>query len=344
MSQEPVTILIMPEVRAALEAEVTRGGVGGDLAGGLLFGYPLDRQRRLIVGQVRLSQEVGFGQRDFALDQSRTSKPLAQAQQISSQAHYCGVWYIHLTPEGELTDQEWMQAQAVLEDPDYRFQDVACLVLSLYSGKLTFYAFTLDVYQVARGHPPSPARLLMATGAELPSAEQTARAEAAVRAAAWYRVPEVARRLEEEHKLLAARYYVEAELDAEGYVIFRLRPKSGYGKLTFGLVCGPGFPERGPAAFLPIGGGRHPVISPTISEWTASHRLTDVADEMTSWLTWSLDDYMAVAKEALARGDYGEANDWLTVVLSLNPRKPGAARLLARAQAGLSMERPADQE
>lgn len=337
MSQEPISILMLPEVRAALEAEVKRTGVGGDLAGGLLFGCPQGERRRLIVGYARLKPDVGFGQPDFALDQSRTSEQLAQAQRILPQAHYCGVWYIHLTPEGELTDQEWAQAQAVLEDPDYRFQDVACLVLSLYFGKLTFHAFTLDVYQVARGLPPSPAQLLTATAAEARPAEERG-AAAAARPTAWYKVPEVARRLEEEYELLTARYNVEASLDSDGYVVFRLRPKSGYGKLTFDLVCGPGFPEKGPAAFLPIGDTRHPIFSPTIGEWTDGHRLTDVADEMASWLTWSLDDYVAAAQEALERGNYREANDWLTVVLSLNPRKPGAARLLARAQAGLSRE------
>ncbi|MCX7681053.1 MAG: hypothetical protein N2508_03640 [Anaerolineae bacterium] len=336
MSQ-PISVLILPEVRAALEAEVTRSGVGGDLAGGLLFGFPLDEQRRLVVGYARLKPDVGFGQRDFALDQSRTSEQLAQAQSVSPQAHYCGVWYIHPTPEGELTDREWIQAQAVLEDPDYRFQDVTCLVLSLYSGKLTFHAFTLDVYQVARGLPPAPAQLFTAAAAEARPAEER-RAAPAARPTAWYKVPEVARRLEDEHELLSARYYVEATLDAEGCVVFRLRPKSGYGKLMFDLVCGPGFPEKGPSAFLPIGERRHPIVSPTIGEWTADHRLTDVADEMASWLTWSLDDYVAAAQEALERGDYREANDWLTVVLSLNPRKPGAARLLAKAQAGLNRE------
>jgi Tfp pilus assembly protein PilF len=60
-----------------------------------------------------------------------------------------------------------------------------------------------------------------------------------------------------------------------------------------------------------------------------------MADELVSWLGWSLDQYMAAAEEALSRGDYQEAADLLTVVLSIDPRTPRAAHLLARAQAPL---------
>ena len=42
MSTELPTVLITPEARSALEAEAERTGISGDLAGGLLFGHPLD--------------------------------------------------------------------------------------------------------------------------------------------------------------------------------------------------------------------------------------------------------------------------------------------------------------
>ena len=144
MSTEPLVVFITPEVRAALEAEVERAGVGGGLTGGLLFGHPLDERRRLVVGWARMRPEVRFGEKDFNLDQSRTSQQLDQARDVSPTAHYCGVWYIHLTPNKELTDEEWVQTQSVLEDPDYRFDDLVCLVLCLYFGDLTLYTSTFD--------------------------------------------------------------------------------------------------------------------------------------------------------------------------------------------------------
>jgi len=60
-----------------------------------------------------------------------------------------------------------------------------------------------------------------------------------------------------------------------------------------------------------------------------------MADELVSWLAWSLDQYVAAAEEALNRGDYQEAVDLLSVVLAIDPHTPRAARLLARAQAPL---------
>jgi hypothetical protein len=339
MSAEPLVVFITPEVRAALEAEVGRAGVGGDLTGGLLFGYPLDERRRLVIGWVRPNPEVRFGEKDFNLDQSRTSQQLDEARNLSPEAHYCGVWYIHRTPNKELTDQEWVQTQSVLEDPDYRFDDLVCLVICLYFGELTLYASTFDKYQSARGQFPAPASLLEATDSKSLPTDQTGRARpsAAQRVSTgWYKSPDVSERLNEEHRRLAQSYDVEAELTPEEQMIFCLRPKSGYGRLTFYLVCGPGFPKNGPTAFLSTGEKQYPLFSPAMHNWSAvEHWLVDIADGMVEWLTWSLDEYMTTAEKALNQGEYAEAADWLTIVLSIDPRRPRAARLLARAQAPL---------
>jgi hypothetical protein len=99
-------VLITPDAKAALETEVQRSGIASELTGGLLFGYPLDDLHRLVVSSVRLSDEVGFGQRDFSLDQTRTSRQLKHAQSLTPEAEYCGVWYIHRTLYQELTAEE----------------------------------------------------------------------------------------------------------------------------------------------------------------------------------------------------------------------------------------------
>ena len=143
------------------------------------------------------------------------------------------------------------------------------------------------------------------------------------------------RRLNREHERLVEKYHVEAGLDADDRMVFQLMPREGYGKLTFYLACGPGFPDDGPTAFLMVGGKPHPLFSPSLTIWSAEHRLVEVADDMVEWLTWSLDDYLAAAEEALDQGAYRVAADWLTIVLSINPRAPRAARLLAQAQAPL---------
>jgi hypothetical protein len=339
MSTEPLVVFITPEVRAALEAEVERAGVGGGLTGGLLFGHPLDERRRLVIGWARMRPEVRFGEKDFNLDQSRTSQQLDEARNLSPEAHYCGVWYIHRTPNKELTDQEWVQTQSVLEDPDYHFDDLVCLVICLYFGELTLYASTFDKYQSARGQLPTPASLLEATDSESLPTDQTGRARrpAAQRVRTdWYKSPDVSERLNEEHRRLAQRYDIEAELTPEEQMVFCLRPKNGYGRLTFYLACGPGFPQNGPTAFLLTGEKQHPLFSPAMHNWSAAeHWLVDIADGMVEWLTWSLDEYMTSAERALDQGEYAEAADWLTIVLSIDPRRPGAARLLARAQAPL---------
>jgi len=340
MSTEPPIVLITPEAKTGLEAEVERTGVSSDLVGGLLFGHPLDERRRLVVSFVRPSPEVGFGQKDFSLDQSRTSQQLDHARKLSPEAHYCGVWYLHRTPDRELSDEEWVQAQSVLEDPDYRFQDLVCLVLCFYFGELTFHASSFTKYQAARGQLPEPTQLQLTTDsppistrpdpAHPPTSPQPT-------STGWYKLPAVVERLRLEYERLAQKYHTEATV-APGEneeVTFRLTPREKLGKLTFYLACERGFPDKAPTAFLLAGGKKHPLFSPGMANWSAQQWLVEVADGLVEWLAWSLDQYVATAEEALNREDYQEADDLLTMVLSIEPRTPRAARLLARAQAAL---------
>jgi hypothetical protein len=335
-----LTILITPEARAVLEAEVGRAGASGNLIGGLLFGHPVDEQSRLVASSVRLTSEVGFGRKDFCLDQSRTSQQLAHARKLAREADYCGVWYIHHTPNQELTDAEWVQAQSVLEDPDFHFQDCVCLVLCLYVGKLDVYAFSFDRYQSARGQLAEPALLKSATDV-LPISKQVGPASQPVpppQPTDWYRSPDVARRLEVEHKWLAQEYRVESAVSPNGQVIFRLMPKAEHEDMVFYIACGPGFPDKAPTAFLSIRGDRYPLLSPVLNEWSAEKSLLNVADDLLKWQVRLLDQQVATAQEAFDRGDYKEASDLLVMVLLIDPRKPGAARLLAQAQAQMETD------
>jgi hypothetical protein len=257
---------------------------------------------------------------------------LDEARQLTPEADYCGVWYLHRTPEPELTDDEWVQAQSVLEDPDFRFQDLVCLVICFYFGELTFHAMSFNRYQSARGQLPEPTELQVLT-------ESIARAQVAPDArpslTEWFKSPEVAERLGQEREQLAQAYHVEPAVAPDGQVIFRLRPKSEWGKLTFYLACGPGFPAEAPTAFLVAGGKQYPLVSTALGDWTAGQHLVQVADDLIKWLSWSLEQYVATAEEALDQGNHEEAADLLTAVLSIDPRTPRAARLLARAQAPL---------
>ncbi|MDY7078083.1 MAG: hypothetical protein SXV54_14305 [Chloroflexota bacterium] len=340
MSVETPIVLITPEAQAALEAEVERAGISGGLAGGLLFGYPQDEHHRLVVSSARMRPEVGFGRRDFCLDQSRTSQQLDQARKLAPEAHYCGVWYIHRTPNQELTDEEWVQTQSVLEDPDFRFKDLVCLVLCLYFGELKTYASYFDKYHSARSQFPEPT-LLQLTTDSLPTPAQASLAYPSAPQLApsdWYRSPDAAGRLNLEYERLEHKYHVEAAISSDGQMIFRLMPKSAKGergKLTFYLACEQGFPRKMPDAFLLAGGKRHPLSSPDLDDWSVERWLVEVADDLVKWLALSLDQYVVAAKDALDRGNYQEAADLLTIVLSMNPRMPRAARLLARAQAPL---------
>ena len=232
-----------------------------------------------------------------------------------------------------------MQTQSVLEDPDYTFQDLVGLVVCSYFGKLTFYAFVFDKYQSARGQLPNPTELLLAsdslqtaTGAGQPPASTSTTGPVVP---AWYTYPDVAQRLNREHDRLVEKYHVEADVESDGQMVFQLMPRTGYGKLTFYLACRSGFPDEGPSAFLLVGGKRQPLFSPALNVWSSQHSLAEVADDMIEWLAWSLEEYVKTADKALQQGDYQEAADWLLVVLSVNPRMPRAARLLARAQAAL---------
>jgi len=337
MSTEPPIVLITPEAKAALEAEVERTSIGGDMAGGLLFGYPLDEHRRLVVSSVRLRAEVGFGQRDFSLNRSRTSQPLAHVRTLAPETSYCGVWYLHRTPNQELTDEEWTQAQNVLEDPDFRFKDLVCLVLCFYSGELNIYPSSFDRYHSARGQLPVPTALQLTTGSLATLVQASAGPPSSSRPGptTWYESADVARRLTLERERLVSKYHVKAAVASSGRVVFQLMPKSRYEKLVFYLACGPGFPGKRPEAFLSVGGKQYPLSGPALSDWSARRWLVEVADDLVEGLTWSLDQYMAAAEEALKRGDYQEAADLLTVVLSIDPRMPRAGRLLARAQAPL---------
>jgi hypothetical protein len=331
-------VLITPESKAALEIEAERTSASGDIVGGLLFGYPLDERRRLVVGSVKPRPEVHFGQREFCIDQSRTSQQLRATQKlVSEQVNYCGVWYVHRTPTGELTDEEWVQAQRVLEDPDYRFKDMVCLVLCLYGGDLKTRALFFDRYRAARGQLPVPTVLRLTTEEEGYLEEpQTAQGEPASPppdSRGWYENPQIAERLEVEHKWLVQRYRVESSVAPDGKVIFRLMPQDEYRDMVFYMACGPGFPDKAPVAFLVVRGDQYPLLSPALNEWTADNWLYEIADNLVEWQVKLLDQQVAAAEEAIDQGNYKEASDRLAMVLLINPRMPGAARLLARAEA-----------
>lgn len=338
MAQERPTVLITPEAKKTLEAEAERAGLGGELAGGLLFGHPLADQYRLIVSSIRPRPEVGFGNREFSLDQSRTSQQLAQAREIAPEAHYAGVWYLHRTPNKEPSDDEWVQTQAIMEDPDYRFDDLVVLVICLYFGELNTYAFYFDKYHSARSQMPEPTTLQLASEVEhVEGRTDSARSAAPSLAADWYKTAEIVERLKQEYARLSKGYEVDVTIQAEGRMVFRLDPRGDYGKLILYLACEAGFPDRPPEAFIIAGEKSYPLYSPTLSEWTADTWIAETADSLIEWLNWSLEQFVAQAKEGIEAGNYQEAADLLTVVLSIDPRTPHAARLLGQAQAPLAI-------
>jgi hypothetical protein len=335
MSTDTPIVLITPEAEAVLEAEVQRSSITGGLMGGLLFGYPLDERHRLVVSSVRLSEDVGFGRRDFALNQTRTSRQLKEAQNLTPEATYCGVWYIHRTPHQQLTAEEWTQSQNLLEDPDFHFKDLVCLVLCFYQGELKFYALSFDRYHSARGQSPTPTQLQLTTDSLPTQADVRPLSTPPPAPTSWLDSPDVAARLRQEHERLAQTYHVKPALMPDGQMVFRLTPKDKHEKLEFYLSCGPGFPSETPGAFLLAGDRRHPLSSPGLVNWSEKQWLVEMADELVNWLAWSSEQYVAAAETALSRGDYQEAADLLTAVLATDPRTPRAARLLARAQAPL---------
>jgi hypothetical protein len=336
MPTDTPIVLITPDAKTALEAEVQRGSISGEVRGGLLFGYPLDERHRLVASSVRLSEDVGFGQRDFALDQTRTSRQLNHARSLAPEATYCGVWYIHRTPNQELTAEEWTQTQNLLEDPDFCFKDLVCLVLCFYQAQLQIHASSFSHYHSARGQSPTPTQLQLTTDSLPTQADVTRPPVPRPGPTNWHESPNIAARLRLEHERLAQKYQVEPALMPNGQMVFRLMPKGKPEKLVFYLACDPGFPEKGPRAFLLAGDRRHFLSSPGLANWSTKEWLVEMADELVKWLAWSLDQYVAAAEEALSRGDYQEAADLLSMVLSIEPRTPRAARLLARAQALLS--------
>lgn len=337
MSTELPIVLITPEAKATLESEAERAGFVGDVVGGLLFGYPLDDRRRLVIGSIKPSRETHFGEKEFSLRRSRTSRQLDEARELSKEAHYCGVWFVHHTPTGELSDDEWTQAQSILEDPDYRFEDLVCLVICLYAGKLNMYALSFNLNHSARGQLPAPTVLKLTTD-EAPQRPAAARDAVPSKGTKWYKDPQAGRRLQLEHDRLAQRYRVESALLPDGRVVFRLMPKGEHEDMVFYLACHPGFPNQAPTAFLSIRGDRYPLLSPGLSEWSPDRWLVEVADDLIEWQVGLLDQQMTAAEEALERGAFKEASDLLAMILLIDPRKPGAARLLAQAQGGLEKE------
>jgi hypothetical protein len=332
-------VLITPEANAALEAEAERSGVSSHLAGGLLLGSHLDERRRLVVEAIRLRPEVGFGQKDFSLDQSRTSQQLVDAQKQYPKAHYCGVWYVHRTPTGELTDDEWVTTQGVLEDPDFRFEDLVCLVVCLYGGKLNTYALSFNRYHSARGQLPVPTVLKVTGEAGSGSGPDAGAAPPAPSPAVdWYRMAEAVARLEEERARLLEGYAVESAVTSDGKVVFRLMPKGEHQDMVFYMACESGFPSKPPLAFLVVRGDRYPLLSPTLNEWSADKRMVDVADDLVRWQIALLDQQVEAAKRALDDGDARRASDLLAMVLLIDPRKAGVARLLARAESAMADE------
>jgi hypothetical protein len=330
--QEVPTVLISPETRAALAAESERTGVTGEmiLVGGLLFGYPVDAMQRLVVSYVRLSADVGFGRKDFSIDQTRTSRMLDEACKQDPKADYCGVWYIHRTPNRDIFDEEWEQALATLEDPDLPFDDLVCMVLCFYGGKLQIHASSFNRYHASRGQPPAPAELRLTTD----WLETTPQSAAPTKPTEdWYKTSAVAARLNQEHQRLAEKYAIESALAPDGQMFFRLSNKRKYQKLSFYLAVGDGFPERAPHVFLLVGGKPHRVSIPSLGSWSETSSLVDTADELVEWLAFSKDEYLTEAEAALGRGSYAQAADLVKLVLAIDPRMPGAPRLLAKATA-----------
>lgn len=337
VSTVPPVVLIRPEAKTALEAEAQRIIIGSsDVTGGLLFGYPQDERHRVVVSFVRPLPEVGFGRKDFSLNQSRTSQELEAARKLAPQAYYCGVWYVHRAPTGELTDVEWGVAQGVLEDPDYRSDDLVCLVLCLYGGKVSVYALSFNREHSVRGQLPAPTVLKLTT--ESPSATAQPRPAAPAPAespAHWYKTPQMAKRLEVEHKWLERAFRVESAAVPDGRVIFRLMPAGEHADMVFYISCEAGFPKKAPTAFLMVRGDRYPLLSPALNEWSEDKWLFEVAEDLVRWQVNLLDQQVAAAEEEIRRGDYQEASDRLAMVLLIDPRKSGVARLLAQAQSSL---------
>jgi hypothetical protein len=334
MSQTRHAVLISPEARAALIQQANQAGGSRDISGGLLFGYQFDAHQHIVVSSVRLKPEVGFGQREFALEQTRTSTQLDDARRLDAKADYVGVWYIHRTPNWELSDQEWLQTQTLLEDPDFRFPELACIVLCSYSGEVKVYAARFDRLKSARGQAPTLTELRLTTEWSPSRAKLSPSPTSPTKS--WFKTADAVGRLNQERQRLADRYTVEPALSPDGEMFFRLSPKLKYQQMSFYVAIGPGFPDKAPHVFLLIAGRPQRISTPLLGSWSASRWLVELADELIEWLAFSLGSYLRAAEEALQKGRYGEAADLLRLVLAIEPRTAGAARLLARAEAHLA--------
>jgi hypothetical protein len=149
----------------------------------------------------------------------------------------------------------------------------------------------------------------------------------------WYDAPAIAARLAQERERLGVNYQLEQGVAQSGQVFFRLWPRRRYEKLSFYLGVEEGFPSKAPAVFLLVAGKPYRISAPSLGSWSGERRLAELADDVVQWLVFGLEDYFDAAKQALNRGAHAEAADLLTVVLAVEPRTPGAARLLAKAQA-----------
>lgn len=275
-------VSISPETESGLELEARRSA-GDGIAGGLLFGYPVCECYRRVVGYARLRPEV-LTSDGFSLDRSHTAQHLESARQSDPQAQYCGIWTIHHTPEQELTEEEWVRARSVLEDPGYRFDDLVCLVVCSYAGELQYHTWVLTREHSATGRPPEPASLLQVsawTGRSFPSPATPA----STAPAEWYKSPDMARRLYMESLQLAQRYRVKMTADASAQeVVFHLTPGNEQGGQSLCVACGPDFPRTGPVVFVTDEDeerGRRLLYVPGSGDWLASYRLVDVTEH---WL------------------------------------------------------------
>jgi hypothetical protein len=66
--------------------------------------------------------------------------------------------------------------------------------------------------------------------------------------------------------------------------------------------------------------------------------MCDVADDLVRWQVALLDQQVEAARGALDAGDPHKASDLLAMVLLIDPRKAGVARLLAQAESMMAAE------
>ena len=121
-------------------------------------------------------------------------------------------------------------------------------------------------------------------------------------------------------------------------MVFRLMPHGEHQDMVFYLACESGFPDKAPLAFLVVRGDRYPLLSPALNEWSADKWLSEVADDLVRWQVALLDQQVQAAQAALEAGDARKASDLLAMVLLIDPRKAGVARLLARAESMMAQQ------